>query len=355
MAEKPFAERTEPATGKRRGEARQRGQVRRSQEVNIAFSLTVGVLVLGLSGTHFMANLSGFSRSLFGHPGDYELTAAALPLYFAGGMKLMGLLLLPVALATFLSAVVSNVMQFGFLFTTQPLNWNLDAINPLTGFKRIFSLRGLVELGKSLLKVVIVLAVAYWTLKGSLNEMLETAHTSIPVTVAITRGLFFRLTLRIIGVFIVLAFLDWVYQRYEYEKGLRMTKQEVKQEQKETEGDPQIKSRVRAIQISQYRKRMIAAVKTADVVVTNPTHLAVALSYKPAEMDAPTVVAKGARLMAERIKTMAREHGVPVVEDRPLARALYKGVEIGQAVPAALYRAVAEVLAYVYRLKGRRA
>jgi flagellar biosynthesis protein FlhB len=354
VAEKPFAERTEPATGKRRGEARGRGQVLRSQEVNIAFSLAVGVTVLGLSGTHLMGSLTGISRSIFGHPGDYELTAATLPSYFQGGVKVLGLMLFPIMLATFVSAIVSNVMQFGILFTTQPLNWNLDAINPLTGFKRIFSLRGGVELAKSLLKVTIVLAVAYWTLRGSLNEMLGTAHASLPETLAIARGLFFRVSLRIIGVFIVLAFLDWVYQRYEYEKGLRMTKQEVKQEQKETEGDPQVKGRVRLIQIKASRQRMMRAVKTADVVVTNPIHLAVALSYKPGEMEAPTVVAKGARLLAERIKTIARENGVPVLEDKPLARALYKAVEIGQTVPAALYRAVAEVLAFVYRLKGRR-
>jgi flagellar biosynthetic protein FlhB len=254
----------------------------------------------------------------------------------------------------FVAAISINVLQVGFLFTTETLTPKFSVLNPIEGSKRFFSVRALVDLAKAVLKIAIVLGVAWFTLKGSVLELSAAAMSPLGATLALSKSLFFRLTLRILAVFTVMAALDWMFQRWDFEKRLRMSHQDVKEENKQSDGNPLVKSRIRTLQIQNARKRMMSAVKTADVVVTNPTHLAVALSYKAGEMEAPTVVAKGARLMAQKIKEIARENGVPVIEDKPLARALFKSVEIGQPVPPALYRAVAEILAYVFRLKGRR-
>ncbi len=354
MADKPVADRTETATPKRRGEARNKGQVLKSNEVNIAFGMLVSSVVLMMWAPGAFRDIGDFSRTIFSHPADYELSAATLPAHVRQGLAFLGLILLPMMGAVFAAGLVSNLLQVGFLLTTQPLMPNLQAINPMNGIKRIVSVRGMVELVKSLIKVAIVLAVAWFTLRSNLDQIIMTADSPLSESLRLAGSLFVKLTVRIVMVFVVIAFLDWMYQRFEYEKSLKMTKEEVKQENKDTEGNPQIKGKIRQIQIQTARKRMMSDVKTADVVVTNPTHLAVALSYKSGEMDAPTVVAKGARLIAQRIKEIARENGVPVVEDKPLARALFKSVAVGQPVPSSLFRAVAEILAYVYKLKGRR-
>ena len=354
MAEEAQAERTEEATPKRRSEARNRGQVLKSQEVNTVFTLLVGLLVLGMTGPAMLGRLGDFSRSIFSHPADFELSITRLPGYLLGAIKLFGLILMPLAGAVFVAAISINVLQVGFLFTTETLTPKFSVLNPIEGSKRFFSVRALVDLAKAVLKIVIVLSVAWFTLKGSVLELSAAAMSPLGATLALSKSLFFRLTLRILAVFTVMAALDWMFQRWDFEKRLRMSHQDVKEENKQSDGNPLVKSRIRTLQIQNARKRMMSAVKTADVVVTNPTHLAVALSYKAGEMEAPTVVAKGARLMAQKIKEIARENGVPVIEDKPLARALFKSVEIGQPVPPALYRAVAEILAYVFRLKGRR-
>lgn len=326
----------------------------KSQEVSTAFTLFVGLLVLGMTGPAMLDHLGGFSRSIFSHPGDFELSTTRLPFYLLGTIKLVLAILAPLAGAVFVAAIAINILQVGFLFTTETLTPKFSVLNPIEGSKRFFSMRALVDLAKAIFKIVIVLTVAWLTLKGSVLELSSAAMSPLGATLALSKKLFFRLTMRILAVFAVIAALDWMFQRWDYEKRLRMSHQDVKEENKQSDGNPLVKSRIRALQIQNARKRMMSAVKTADVVVTNPTHLAVALRYTAGEMDAPTVVAKGARLMAQKIKDVAREAGVPVIEDKPLARALYKSVEIGQAVPPALYRAVAEILAYVFRLKGRR-
>ncbi len=252
------------------------------------------------------------------------------------------------------ASVAAQFVQVGPLFTFQPLQPQLTRISPATGFKRIVSKRSLVELGKSLAKIAIVGALLASALIDAPSRLLALAT----MDVSAAYGEIFRLLLRMgaaaAGALALLALLDFLFQRWDYEKQLMMTRQEVKQELKESEGDPLVKSFLRSMQREVSRRRMMESVKKADVVVTNPVRFAVALQYDPAKMTAPKVVAKGARLVAKRIREIAIAAGVPIVEDPPLARALHKSVRVGALVPLSLYKSVADVLAFVYRRRDRR-
>ncbi|MCP4688204.1 MAG: flagellar biosynthesis protein FlhB, partial [Desulfobacterales bacterium] len=263
------------------------------------------------------------------------------------------MILSPLMLAVMIAGVVGNVAQFGFLFTTDSLTPNLGKLNPVSGVKRLFSLKSLVELVKSVLKLLVVGLIAYLVLKGELDNIPGLMFLGVRDILDFIGDVSFDIILYVSLVLIILAVLDFSYQRWQHEKDMRMTKQEVKDEGKEREGDPQIKARIRSAQMELSRRRMMEKVPEADVVITNPTHYAVALQFNPKEMVAPRVVAKGSNLVAQKIKKIARENHVPVLEDKPLAQALYKAVDIDDFIPAELYRAVAEVLAYVYRLNGK--
>lgn len=244
-------------------------------------------------------------------------------------------------------------MQFGFLFTWAPLEPELDRINPLNGFQRIFSLSSLLEGLKSVIKLSAVVGVTFMMLKSELLGSSSMSGMESGAFMAYMGSTAFRLVGGVcVGLFVVAA-LDFAHQKYRYRQSLMMSKQEVKQEQKQREGDPLLKARIRSLQREMARKRMMQDVPKADVIVTNPTHIAVALKYDAEKMAAPKVVAKGADLVAQRIKEVARKNGIPLVENVPLARALHKSVKVGGTVPRSLYQAVAEVLAYVYRLKGK--
>lgn len=270
----------------------------------------------------------------------------------------MGLLLLrtigPLVLTALLLGVAVNLLQTGFVASWQGLVPDFTRLNPLTGLYRIVSGRGLVETLKAIGKLAIVGYIAYSTLSGSYPELLATIRQDIPTILAFAGDLLYRLALRIALFLLVLAAADYGYQRWAFERSIRMTRAEVKQEFKQMEGDPQIKSRIRARQRQMARRRMMEAVPKADVVLTNPTHFAVALRYDAATMGAPQVVAKGADLLAARIRDLAREHDVPLVQNPALARALYRSVEVGREIPAEFYAAVAEVLAFVYQIDARR-
>ncbi|MDX1778625.1 MAG: EscU/YscU/HrcU family type III secretion system export apparatus switch protein, partial [Thermodesulfobacteriota bacterium] len=227
-------------------------------------------------------------------------------------------------------------------------------LDPLKGFARMFSKQALVELIKSIFKVIIVGCVTYFTVKGELEEIVPLMDKEIWSVMSYIGSVCFKILLRTSWVLIVLAIVDYVFQKWDFKQEAKMTKQEVKDEFKQREGDPLIKSRVRQAQREMAKKRMMEAVPKADVVITNPVHLAIALEYNTQNMSAPQLTAKGSRLVAERIKAIAQEHNIPIVENKPLAQALFKGVEIGQEIPTVFYKAVAEVLSYVYRLKNKR-
>lgn len=349
-----FQDRTERATPKRRQEARQRGQVAKSMELNSVFVLLVGFIVLYLAGGVILGQLVEVSCSAFGGFYRVELTEGNVYSYFFQGLKAVGLMLLPVIVPIVVVGVLANFGQVGFLLTPWPLVPRLDRLNPVSGFKRLFSKRSLQELIKGVLKIVIVGYIAYITIKGEYADFFPLMDRDVGQIAAFVGGLTFRTGIRTALALLVLALFDYAFQRWEYERNLRMTKQEVREELKQMEGDPQVRSRIRSIQLRIARQRMMRAVPEADVVITNPVFLAVALKYSPETMAAPTVVAKGARLIAEKIKEVAEKYRVPIVEDKPLAQALYYSVEVGMEIPYQFYQAVAEILAYVYRLKGRR-
>ncbi|MBI2881379.1 MAG: flagellar biosynthesis protein FlhB [Candidatus Tectomicrobia bacterium] len=353
MAEKDQQEKTEPASPKRREEAREAGKVAKSVEVSSA-ALLLGGLVIFYFASSFMVETAGdLMRGFFREMGEVRLDhSTVLTLLYAvlwQAVRLLG----PFFLASLFVAVAANVAQVGFLFAPKALKPNFSAVSPLQGAKRLFSSQGLVELLKSLVKIALVGWVTWWTVREEFFNTLPLVHQTPPEILSFWGGVTFKIFLRAGLVWIFLALLDFAYRRWKMEKDLRMTKQEVKDETKQREGDPQIKGRIRSIQREQARRRMMAAVPKADVVITNPTHLAVALSYRLEKMHAPKVVAKGADYLAEQIQVIAREHGVPVLRNQKLARSLYESVEVDQYIPVELYKAVAEVLAYVYRLRGK--
>lgn len=347
-------ERTEPATPKRRQEAREKGQVAKSVDLGTALVLLASAGVLYFTGGWLVAGVretmvAAFSGSWLS--GDFTVSTVAQ--LFQNLTWRVALLVMPVSLAAAAVGLLAQLVQVGFLFTGYPLQPQLERINPLAGLRRIFSRRALVELLKALLKVLVIGGIAYRYLRGSF-DFLPRLVSVAPAGAGIWMGqTAWRTTLAIGAALLVVGVLDYLYQRVEYERSLRMSRKQLLEELKQTEGDPLIRRRLRERQRQMASRRMMQAVPTADVVITNPTHLAVALKYDMATMEAPVVVAKGAGIIAQRIREVAEKHGVVVLQDRWLARALYEGVEIGQAIPEHLYQAVARVLAFVYRLRRR--
>jgi flagellar biosynthetic protein FlhB len=251
--------------------------------------------------------------------------------------------------------IAANLLQVGFMFTLQPLAPKLEKLNLLSGAKRLLSLRSIVEMVKDIAKLLLIGAIAFFTIKGEFGKFLGLWDASPGGIWVFILMVSFKIVLRVALALLIISIIDFFYQRYEYEKQLKMTKQEVKEERKQMDGDPQIKSRVRSLQREMARRRMMQEVPKATVVVTNPTYIAIAIRYEPEAMQTPKVMAKGKRLMAGQIKKKAMELGIPIVEDKPLARAMYDKVEPGDDIPVEFFAAVAEVLAYVYRLKKKEA
>jgi flagellar biosynthetic protein FlhB len=354
MAEAPGQERTERATGKRRMEARKRGQVALSREIPSALILFTLLGVLYFAGARAFDDLLRLFSAFFGQLHTVRLRT----IHDAGALaaelfQSSFLLLAPLVLPLLIAGLAGNLLQIGFEIHTEPLAPKLSKLNPAAGLKRIFSSRGLVELAKSVAKMVFIAAIAWSVVSDYLPEFPTLMRRDIGGIWEFTHTAAFRILFYVCLAMIVLSVLDYAYQRWQHEQSLKMTKQEVKDERKQTEGDPQVKARIRSLQRQAAYHRMIAEIPQADVVITNPTHLAVALRFDPSEMPAPRVVAKGADHIAERIRDIARAHDVPLVENKPLAQALFKLAEPGDTIPVDLYRAVAEVLAYVYRLKGK--
>ncbi len=346
------AERTEQATPRRRQEARKRGSVAKSMEVNSALAILGGSLVLYVWGGHMLRGMAELARGVLTGAGTMRLTPAEVQKYASAGLVFLGTVVGPVFAAMMAFGLAANYAQVGVLFSGGPLVPRWDRINPAAGFKRMFSKRALFELLKGLFKIALVGWVAYGVLKGRMGKFFEMADWEVEEAFGFIASTAFVVLVKSGVVLLLLALLDYGFQRWEYERNLRMTRQELKEEFRQTEGDPLVRARIRSLQRQLARRRMMQAVPKADVVVTNPTFLAVALVYRPEEMEAPEVVAKGARKLAERIRQIAMEHNVPIVEDPPLARLLYRKVEVGQQIPVELYQAVAKVLAYVFKLRG---
>jgi flagellar biosynthetic protein FlhB len=348
-------ERTEAATPRRRQDARKEGKVAKSQELSSALVLLSGACVLYLFGGSLLNELVGLMRLHLGESLRIELTPARAHGVILDTTVHAGMALAPFMAVVMAVAYLSNLVQVGFLTSSTALTFKWERLNPAMGLKRLLSpKRALVEALKSPLKVALVGYVVYQTLARHSTDIPRLVDMDPAHTMSWLGRLTFQLAIRVSLAFLALAVLDYGYQRWQHEKQLRMSREEVKEEMKRTEGNPAVKGRIRSLQRQAAMHRMMGEVPKADVVVTNPVHFAVALRYDSAAMSAPRVVAKGARLVAEKIVTVARDHGIPIVQDPPLARALYKAGSIGHEIPIHLYRAVAEILAYVYRLAWKR-
>lgn len=338
-------------------EFRKKGQVAQSKELSGLLGFIAAAMALYLMSPVFTRQIVDFMRDMFRADVAAKLNIADVTVVTPAlwrGLKLIALIGLPVALAGFALGVAGSFMQIGAIFSTEPLTPDLDKINPLKGLKRFFSLRHLYDGIRLIFKGVCLVGVCYLLVKA---RILESPIYVLTDPSALIRG--FSSSGKVIlmacfGVLLVFAGFDFWLQRWEFSKNVRLTKKEQKEEHKEHEGDPLIKARIRSVQREMARRRMMDAVKKADVIVTNPTHIAVALTYKKGDMDAPRVVAKGADFIAQKIKKIAADAGIPMVENVPLARTLYKSVKLGQYIPRALYQAVAEVLAFVYKLKNQK-
>lgn len=350
-------ERTEKATPKRRREAREKGQVRKSQELVSALMLVIMFGALGLLGPGMWEDLQSLMRRGltlgFRHAGGLVSENAGVLMQDMAA-ELAGILL-PLLLIGFLGAILSNVVQFGFLFSTKALAPKFNRLNPLEGLKRIFSMQTLFQLAKAIAKTVLIAFIAYDVVVENAANFALMAGENLGASIGAIAQSVLNAGFRIGLVFLIIAVLDFVYQWFKYEKDLRMSKYEIKMEYKQTEGDPQVKSRIKQKQRQMAMMRMMESVPQADVVITNPTHFAVALKYDAEASSAPVVTAKGQDYLALRIKAVAQEHGVEIVENKPVARALYESCAIGSEIPLELYQAVAEILALIYKRKQGRA
>ncbi|MBU1416942.1 MAG: flagellar biosynthesis protein FlhB [Proteobacteria bacterium] len=343
-------EKTEAPSSKRREDFRNKGQVSQSKEVQTAAIFTMVLLLWIFYMPRFWAGLSQLITSIFSSISEFQGTATAVTSLFLFITKELAILLYPLFLLVIVVGFFSSVFQIGWLFTTQPLTPDLSKLDPIKGMSRFVSIRSLVDMIKSIAKVILIGWVAYSTVFNNFEEALALIDTSPWTAVLYMARIAALILAKVCGLLILIAAVDFFYTRYEMEEKMKMTKQEIKEEYKEMEGDPFIKSQIRRIQQEMARKRMMAEVPEADVVITNPTHLSVAIKYDMQSMDAPIVIAKGADLVAMRIREIARENDIPLVENPPVARLLHK-LDLGATVPEELFKAVAEILAHVYSLK----
>ncbi|MBR1669957.1 MAG: flagellar biosynthesis protein FlhB [Butyrivibrio sp.] len=353
------AEKSEEPTAKKLDDARKEGQVAKSQEVATALTLFAMFVIIRVlypfMGTNFAAvfervynNIPNVARTYDGY-----LPIAWLSSIVTNAMLTMLLIAAPFFIIGFLVAFLSDFVQVGFKPTSKPLQPKLSKLDPISGMKKIFSARKLFELGKSILKLVVMGAVIYSFLTGRTESLFLLYDMPLKQAIGLMGNLIIDLGFRIAAAYLVIAAIDLIYQRRKFRKDMMMTKQEVKDEFKNSEGNPEVKGAQKRRMMEASRRRMMQQLPQADVVITNPTHYAVAIKYDAEESDAPVVVAKGADYLAQKIKEIARDNKVEIVENKPLARMLYANVEVGELVPPELYKAVAEVLAYVYHLKGR--
>ena len=354
MAEKGDQERTEKPTGKKLSKAREEGQVAKSQEISTTFILFGALGVFLFAGPWMFWALSDFMHGVFQNLGTLHLEGISARAFLFEVLQQVGLILMPLLLVLLILGIAANLLQVGFLFTLKPFVPKLSKFNPITGMKKFVSLKSLVELLKSVFKVSFIGGISWLVLRGELDAIPSLMEMSVGQILTYMGTVSLKMIFYVGLGMLVLAAIDFTYQRWQHTKDLMMSKQEVKDEAKQAEGDPQIKGKIRQAQREMAMRRMMESVPDADVVITNPTTLAIAVKYDAKQMFAPQVVAKGAKLMAERIKDIARENDVPIVENKPLAQTLFKSMEIGALVPPDLYKAVAEVLAYVYKLKGKR-
>jgi flagellar biosynthetic protein FlhB len=352
MAEDDSGERTEDATAQRREDFRKRGQVVQSKEFASVLMMGGATVAIWALGRFFLEQLLELETVTIGEMIVSSVRSGdmASAIKFAGTKMLF--ILTPILLICFILGFMSTVLQVGFLYNEEAMEFDLDRLNPITGFQRIFTLRSVVEGVKALLKVGLVTLVSVLLIRSDILGAPSLAQYDVREIFLFMTNIVFKLMMGVGLVMFCLAALDYGYQWWDLEQKMKMTKQEIKEEHKSREGDPLTRARIRRIQRDLATKRMMADVPKADVIITNPTHLAIALRYAD-DLPAPKILAMGADHVAEKIRNLAREHNIPIVENKPLARTIFKTMKIGQFIPRELFQAVAEVLAYVFKLKRR--
>lgn len=348
------SEKTEKATPKKRADLRKKGQVLQSREVPTSLVLLIMILAIRIFGGNIYLGLNKLFNIFAFQDSGYNFQE---PSEIMRMITYVVLELLKMTAPFFIIAVIIGVLcsyvQIGFLFTLEPIKPKFSHINPINGLKKMFSVRSLFELAKSIIKVILVSWVAYSSIKGEFTDVLKLMDLEAGQIAAYLIDTALKIAVKICFFLLIIAGVDYFFQWRRYEKDIRMSKQEIKEEYKQIEGNPEIKSRIKRKQREISMRRMLSEVPKADVVITNPTHYAVAIKYEPQKMSAPYVVAKGVDYMAQRIKEVAKENRVHITENKTLAQALYNSVEVGEAIPQELYKAVAEVLAFVYSMEGR--
>ena len=353
-------EKTEPATSKKLQDARNEGQVAKSQELNSAFSLIALFIMLKIFISYIGDNLFQIFALIYNKiPDIIDESIGGMTPYLAAMVVNNTLIVIlkilaPVFIIGFLVALLSNIFQVGWKVTGKPMKPKFSKMNPLSGFKRIISKDSMFELLKSIAKVGVITYVAYTSIRGHQDELFLVYDIPLLQVVLLVGSIVLDTGLKISMVYLVLGIADWFYQKHKFKEEMKMTKQEVKDEYKNTEGNPEIKGRQRSRMREASQRRMMQNLPSADVVITNPTHYAVAIRYDASQYSAPIVVAKGEDFLAMKIKDAAKEHQIEIVENKPLARMLYANVDVGEEVPPELYQAVAEVLAFVYSLRENR-
>lgn len=345
-------DKTEPATPKRRQESWESGHFPKSQDLTSGVLLLGGIIALGMLGPAFVRHMSTMMRDGLGHmpwSSHEELVTESLRLTVPHAFKAVAPFLVIVAVV----ALLASVLQVGFRTTTKPLMPSLAKLNPLAGLGRMFKGQNWFQLGMNVVKLVVVGSIVYWRIKISFGEIMALHMIDFPENFARAAEIIYGMAWRVALALVIIGCLDWIWHKWKFERDIRMTKQEVKEEAKRNEGDLEIKARRRQLARKMIMQGINRDVPHADVVVTNPTELAIAIKYDPTTMAAPRVVAKGAGFLAARIRQVAIANGVPIIERKPLAQALYKTVDVGQEVPPHLYQAIAEILAYVYELAGK--
>jgi len=355
MAEVDGQEKTEQASGKKLSESRDRGQVAKSIEINSFAVFTTGLLMLFMTQSHISKNIGELSIKLFGELDKFQLEKEIIQEYALKGMMFFFITLAPVFAGLMLIALIATYGQIGFKITPKALFPKMSKFNPLTNIKSMFfSTKSLIEVSKSLIKLILIGAFTYWILSDIIYTSRGLVEYSIDEIVSYMIDAAYSLLWKLGLFYAMLAAADFAYQRFSFRQEMMMTKQEVKEEYRQTEGDPFIKSKIKSVQMSMARKRMFKELPTADVVITNPTHFAVALKYEIGNSAAPKVIAKGMDELARKIKSVAAENNIPMHEDRELARALYRMCDVGDEIPASLFKAVAQILAYVFQLRDNK-
>jgi len=347
-------DKTEDPTAKRQQESREKGQLGKSQDLNSAIIVALAVLFLYYYGSSIVNMHLVAGAKIFGEFSRIDINEQNIVSQTYDSIFFVSEAMMPFFLILFIAAIVSNVSQIGLLLTFKTITPDFSKLDPIKGLKNKFSLKTVVMGFMNVTKVMLFAIVSYLVIDSFYVEIFRMTGQDVRKSMMVFSHTFFLLSFYIILIMLILALTDFAYQKWQNLQSMKMTKQEVKDEMKNYDGDPKIKQKRRQIQLQMSRQRMMKDVKDADVVITNPTHLSVALKYEEATMRAPIVVAKGADLLALKIREIAKTHSIPLVENKALARALYKDVEVGEPVPQNLFKAVAEILAYVYNLKGKK-